>query len=94
MLSQPYRRRKNKRPPLERYIDVLYVIKHGASKPTRIMYRANLSWTPLKKILNSLVNQRFIKMNFEKNRATYEITMEGEQCLKYLSGVKELKLWT
>ena len=51
---------KNRRSKLEIYIDVLKVIKEGTTKPTRIMYGANLSWKLLQDVLNSMVEQNLI----------------------------------
>ena len=49
-----YRRSK-----LEIYLDVLSSIHEGISKPTRIMYSANLSWKALNKILDEAWHDRW-----------------------------------
>lgn len=51
---------KNRRSKLKIHLDVLKVIKDGNTKPTRIMYGANLSWKLLQGILDSLVTQSLI----------------------------------
>ena len=52
---------KNRRSKLEIYLEVLKVIKEGTTKPTRIMYAANLSWKLIQSVLNSMVNQDLIE---------------------------------
>ena len=51
----------SRRSKLEIYLDVLSTIKGGTEKPTSIMYEANLSWRPLKKILAHMVSQTLIE---------------------------------
>jgi len=87
-----------RRSKLEIYLDVLWIIKGGTDKPTRIMYGANLSWKPLQKILDSMVSQGLIteiasdEESSEDKRTTkvYRITQKGENTLKYFSKAKEL----
>ena len=85
-----------RRSKLEIYLDVLWIIKNGTRKPTRIMYGANLSWKPLKQILSSLVSQGFIREvdvrdSRDKRTSTcYEITQKGENVVKYFHRAKEL----
>jgi predicted transcriptional regulator len=49
-----------KRSRLEIYIETLKWIRSGINKPTNIMYKSNLSWIPLKNILDFLVKQDLI----------------------------------
>ena len=84
-----------RRSKLEIYLDVLWVIKNGTNKPTRIMYGSNLSWKPLQKILTSMVSQDLIleieSSGRDKRTArTYRLTNKGENVLKYFSRAKEL----
>ena len=77
-----------RRGKVEIYIEVLEIIMHGEAKPTRIMYRANLSWKVFQNILTSLLNQGLIKENDEstnKDREVkrYEITESGTNVLRY-----------
>jgi predicted transcriptional regulator len=54
------------------------------------MYRTNLSWIPLKQILESLIAQGLIKeVEFEK-RKEYAITPKGKEVLKYFEGMTKL----
>ena len=85
-----------RRSKLEIYLDVLWIIKNGTRKPTRIMYGANLSWKPLQRILNSLVTQGFIREVDVRNgrdkrtSTSYEITQKGENVIKYFHQAKDL----
>lgn len=88
-----------RRSKLEIYLDVLEVIRNGTSQPTRIMYGANLSWKPLKKVLGSLVSQGLImeiesKDRDKRTKRSYRITKKGDSVLRYFSRVKELVVIT
>ena len=78
-----------KRAKLEIYLDVLRVIKKGTNKPTRIMYKTNLSWKPLMKVLDSLVEQDLVISKKEGNHSIYEITEKGKNILRYFSKAME-----
>ncbi len=79
----------SKRSRLEIYVDVLKTIKKGTHKPTRIMYRTNLSWKPLMKVLGSLADQGLITVGKEGNHKLYEITEKGKNVLQYFSRAME-----
>jgi predicted transcriptional regulator len=79
----------SKRSKLEIYIDVLKTIRKGTYKPTRIMYRTNLSWKPLMKVLGSLADQDLISVRDEGNHKFYEITEKGRNVLQYFSRAME-----
>jgi predicted transcriptional regulator len=93
-VSEPFMSRR--RSKLEIYLDVLWLIKSGTNKPTRIMYGSNLSWKPLQKILDSMTNQGLIsEINADNKRdkrttTTYEITQKGENVVKYFNRAKDL----
>ena len=84
-----------RRSRLEIYLDVLWAIKSGIRKPTRIMYEANLSWKPLQRILESMVSQGLIeKMDATNNRdkrtnTVFGITQKGENIINYFNRGKE-----
>ena len=83
-----------KRSKLELYLEVLDAIDKGTRKPTRIMYRTNLSWKPLIKILNSLQDQSLITSQKKGNSMIYQTTDKGKDVLKYLTramGLIEIK---
>ncbi len=80
-----------RRSKLEIYVEVLSVIKGGTSKPTRIMYEANLSWKPVQSVLRSLVAQGLIEEvdtterrgRDKRSSRLYDITQKGEDVVKY-----------
>lgn len=92
----------NRRSRLEIYLEVLQIIKGGTSKPTRIMYQANISWQPLVRILGSMVSQGLVdevdtttvgrRRRDKRTSKVYQITMKGEQVIRYFKGAKELQL--
>lgn len=85
-----------RRSRLEIYLDVLSTIKSGTTKPTRIMYGANLSWKPLQRILDSMVDQELITevdASGGRDRRTntrYEITQKGESVIQYFNRARSL----
>ena len=85
-----------RRSKLEIYLDVLWIIKDGTMKPTRIMYGANLSWKPLQRILRSMVSQDLIREmdtrdgRDKRTNRCYEITQKGENVVKYFNRAKDL----
>lgn len=86
----------HRRSALEIYLTVLWIIKRGTTKPTRIMYEANLSWIPLQNVLASLVSQGLV-MEIEsgdrgdrRTTKTYRITPKGENVIQYFRRAKEL----
>jgi len=87
---------KRRRSKLEVYLDVLWTIKSGTTKPTRIMYESNLSWKPLQRTLNSLATQGLVaEYEPEDNRdrrttTCYELTQKGENVLKYFKRAEDL----
>lgn len=89
-------RTRRRRSQLEIYLDVLWTIKKGDKKPTRIMYGANLSWKPLQRVLDSMINQNLIKeYNPRNNRdkrtnSCYELTQKGENVISYFNRAKDL----
>ena len=84
-----------RRSKLEMYLDVLWAIKRGTRKPTRIMYDANLSWKPLQTILQSMMSQELIveiDARAEKDKRTstvYEVTQKGENIITYFNRGKD-----
>ncbi|MCW3990131.1 MAG: winged helix-turn-helix domain-containing protein [Candidatus Bathyarchaeota archaeon] len=87
---------KQRRSRLEVHLDVLYTIRNGVKKPTRIMYGANLSWKPLQRVLHSLIHQNLV-MEIEpvnpKDKRTsvcYDLTQKGENVLGYFAKASAL----
>jgi predicted transcriptional regulator len=73
----------HKRDRLKIYLEVLKVLRRGESKPTRIMYKANLSWTPLKRILDSLQEQKIVEVTIFRKHKFYTLTKKGVDVLEY-----------
>ena len=87
---------KNRRSKLEIYLDVLKVIKEGTTKPTRIMYGANLSWKLLQGILSSMVAQDLIEevdvseSRDKRTNKVYMVTTKGDSVIRYFDRAKGL----
>lgn len=85
-----------RRSKLEIYLDVLWAIKSGTAKPTRIMYEANLSWKPLQRILRSMVSQNLVEeidaseSRDKRTNTLYEITQKGENVVSYFNQARGL----
>jgi predicted transcriptional regulator len=72
-----------RRSRLDIFFDVLAVIEQGVYKPTRIMYKTNLSWTSLHEVFGTLVNGGFIREEKHNNKKKYSITDKGRRALLY-----------
>ena len=79
----------HKRSRLEIYLDILKTIKKGTRKTTRIMYKTNLSWQPLMRILHSFVAEGLVIFQIEGKHHLYELTEKGETVLENLSKAVE-----
>jgi predicted transcriptional regulator len=84
-----------RRSRFEIYVDVLTEIMNGAKKPTRIMYGANLSYKPLKNIIQSLLDQGLIeeeskKIKDKRTKVEYRLTHKGVNVVRYYSKAKDL----
>ncbi|MHA2219946.1 MAG: winged helix-turn-helix domain-containing protein [Candidatus Hodarchaeales archaeon] len=83
-----------RRSKLDIQMEVLNAVREGMDKPTRIMYATNMSWKPVRKILDNLVDRGLLSAieNTVGNRVKrrYEITEKGISVLNYLKGAKEL----
>ncbi len=83
-----------RRSKLEIQLEVLKTVRGGVYKPTRIMYASNMSYVPITKTLDDLVNRGLLSVisnntgNISKRR--YEITEKGTSVLNYFEGAKEL----
>lgn len=78
------------------YLDVLQAMKQGQRKPTHIMYKSNISWVPLLKILGNMKNDGLVlEVDTDgidkRSSKEYEITGEGESFLMYHRGPKVLR---
>ena len=77
-----------RRSRLEIYVDILKVVSEGTEKPTRIMYRANLSWPRLQEYLDSLIRQGLLVEEERGERRRYRGTEKGFRVLRYFRAVK------
>ena len=63
--------------------NVLEVMKKGVTKPTRIMYSANLSWNTLLEVFILLKSQNLIKEAYENGYKRYTLTEKGIDALNH-----------
>jgi len=61
--------------------DILVAAKGEAEKPTRIMYKSNLSWSVCQELLKHLVGKGLIKVAAQGERKCYELTPQGDAVL-------------
>jgi predicted transcriptional regulator len=73
-----------KRSSMQIKADILKVIDSGEKVPTHIMYKANLSWNPMKKRILELLQDGFILVAVEGNpeHNRYHLTAKGRWALK------------
>ena len=79
-----------KRSRLEICVEVLQIINRGVHKPTRIMYKSNLSWIPLCEVLNFLTNQGAIMVKTLGKKREYYITERGKEILGYYEHLRSM----
>ena len=87
-------RKDRARSRLEIYLSILRAIQREKfAKPTRIMYKSNLSWIPLQSILQSLLKNRLIDIvedHYGKGRRAYCLTDDGRKALEILENAHEI----
>ncbi len=69
-------------------LDILQTINSGIDRPTRIMYRTNLSWSVMQSFLVILENQGLIITKKENGRTLYSLTEKGNNLLATYDSVK------
>lgn len=84
-----------RRSRFEIYVDILTEVMNGSNKPTKIMYGANLSYKPLKVILQSMLDQGLIDEDAgtkkdKRTKVTYKVTQKGMNVVRYYSKAKNL----
>ena len=83
-----------RRSKLDIQLEVLKAVRAGVDKPTRIIYAVNMSWKPVRKMIDNIVVRGLISVitdtggNVTKRR--YEITEKDVSAITYLEGAKEL----
>lgn len=80
-----------RRSPMEMICDILKVVSGGPTKPTHILYKANMSWKVLSSYLDYLTSSGMIdKEDVEGGkRSTYTLTVKGKRVLRLYDGLKE-----
>ena len=71
-----------KRSKIEIYAEILQAIDDGCHKPTRIMYKSNLSWVSLMKALNILKDIEALRVENEGKRKRCFVTEKGREILR------------
>jgi predicted transcriptional regulator len=80
-----------RRSPMEMVCDILAVVSQGPTKPTHILYKANMSWKVLTSYLSYLTRSGMVEKEDEEGgkRSTYRLTLKGRQILKLYQGLRE-----
>ncbi len=73
---------------MEIHIDILRAVAEGRQKPTRIMYRANLAWTRLRKYLDFLINRNLLRREEIDGSEIFSLTKTGKEVLAYYKRVE------
>ena len=79
-----------RRSQMEIYIDILKAVADGKRRPTHIMYRANLSWTRLKKYLDFLMSQGLLRETLDDGATIFAITPKGKDVLGYFKRIESV----
>ena len=75
----------HRRSLVEMSFDILNTVwTEGEAKPTRLMYRANLSWNVMCDILAHLTDRGLLAVNTSGARRTISLTPLGTTCLQKL----------
>jgi predicted transcriptional regulator len=81
-----------RRSKMESLIEVLSVVAEGAERPTRIMYRANLSWRALSHCLDTLVRKNLLARVTYEDKINYNLTEKGYKVLNlYMKLANDLR---
>jgi len=81
-----------KRSKLQIYMDILGIIQkdNGKSKPTRILYGANMSHSALKEYLNYLLSNNFIEEAKDNSHTIYSLTKKGYEFINEFRKIRRL----
>ena len=69
-------------------MDILKAVAEGKQKPTHIMYRANLSWTRLKRYLDFLISQDLLSRDADGGALSFALTTKGKDVLGYFRKIE------
>ena len=75
---------------MEMVCDILSVVSVGPTKPTHILYKANMSWKVLSAYLDYLTSSGMLDKSDQEGgkRSTYALTLKGRNILKLYEGLK------
>jgi len=62
--------------------DILYYLKENDLPKTRLMQKANLSWSSLNKYIERLERLKLIKLQKKRNRTVISLTTKGKEVQK------------
>ncbi|KON29824.1 hypothetical protein AC482_05450 [miscellaneous Crenarchaeota group-15 archaeon DG-45] len=87
-----------RRSKLEMCLDILGIIGGGTSKPTCIMYGANVSWEILQQTLAAMVSRGLVReidardarRRDRRTKTRYEITQKGEDIIRHFRRARGL----
>jgi predicted transcriptional regulator len=88
-VRRPRPRLQGRRSHIEMMVHVLDAIRSGADKPTRVMYKSNLSWSVCQSLLSHLAERGFVKVVPDGPRRRYELTLSGSEVLSSFTRVAE-----
>ena len=78
-----------RRSPMEMVCDILGVVSEGPTKPTHILYRANMSWRVLSSYLDFLLKRGLIEKEDQGGkRSLYTLTTRGRSILQLYDGLR------
>ena len=80
-----------RRSPMEMICDILKVVSAGPTKPTHILYKANMSWKVLSSYLDFLTSSGMLDKEDQEGgkRSTYRLTAKGRKILSLYDGLRE-----
>jgi predicted transcriptional regulator len=80
-----------RRSPMEMVCDILKVVSEGPTKPTHILYKANMSWKVLSSYLDFLISSGMLDKEDQEGgkRSVYRLTVKGRKVLRLYDGLRE-----
>ena len=78
-----------RRSAMEMVCDILNVLVEGPTKPTHILYKANMSWKVLSAYLEYLIGRGLVEREDQGGkRSVYKITQKGDSIVKLYQGLR------
>ncbi len=77
-----------RRSQMEIYVDILKAVAEGKKKPTHIMYRANLSWTRLRRYIDFLITQGLLQEGINDGSSVFTLTIKGKDVIGYFKRIE------